>query len=152
MTVSWRHFVLHYLEMVVAMLVGMYALDPVTGAIFAAFDAEGTYHRADVSAVIMGLNMVIGMWVWMWIRGHSNRMNVEMAAAMYAPFILGLFPYWWGWIDGGTLMTGAHVAMFITMLLAMLPRRVDYSHHHGFRWSKKPAAEQEKQPEAVAPE
>jgi hypothetical protein len=141
MTVSWRHFALHYVEMVVAMFVGMMALDPAWAAGFAAFDAEATFDRPDVYALIMGLNMVIGMWLWMWIRGHSNRMNVEMAAAMYAPFIVGVFPYWFGWINGDVLIWGGHILMFLTMLGAMIPRRVEYSHHHGFRWSKpKPAA------------
>jgi hypothetical protein len=39
------------------------------------------------------------------------------------------------------LMLGGHGLMFVTMFLVMLPRRVDYSHHHGFRWSKPKAAE-----------
>ena len=136
MTVSWRHFALHYVEMVVAMFVGMYALDPLWQWGFDAFDAGATFDRDDVATLVMGLNMVIGMWLWMWIRGHSTRMNAEMAAAMYAPFVVLLIPFELGWIDGEALVMGGHGLMFVTMLLAMLPRRVEYSHHHGFRWSK----------------
>lgn len=140
MTVSWRHFALHYVEMVVAMFVGMFALDPLWGALFAAFDAEGTWARADIYVLFMGLDMVIGMWVWMWIRGHSTRMNVEMAVAMYAPFIVLVVPFWLGWVNRTVLMIGGHSLMFVTMLIAMLARRAEYSHHHGFRWSKPVAA------------
>ena len=152
MTVSWRHFALHYVEMVIAMFVGMYALDPLWQAGFAAFDAGATLDRDDVYALVMGLNMVIGMWAWMWVRGHTFRMNAEMAAAMYAPFLVLVFPYWFGWINGDVLLYGGHALMFVTMFLVMLPRRVDYSHHHGFRWSKpkaEPAVEPAAEPAAA---
>lgn len=140
MTVSWRHFWLHYVEMVVAMFVGMYALDPVAASVFAAFGAEGTWARTDVYTLVMGLNMVIGMWAWMWARGHSTRMNAEMGAAMYAPFVVLAVPYWLGALSGDAYLMSSNVLMFLTMLGAMWPRRVEYSHHHGFRWSKQPAA------------
>lgn len=146
MTGSWRHFALHYLEMAVAMMVGMLALDPLWAAGFAAFDAEGTWDRSDVYALIMGLNMVIGMWLWMWIRGHSTAATAEMAVAMYAPFPLLAIPYWFGVLSGEWLIFGGHTLMFVTMLLAMLRRREEYSHHHGFRWSRRDKARQVAEP------
>lgn len=152
MTAPWRHFALHYLEMVVAMLVGMVALDPVWKAGFVAFDAEGTWDRPDVYALVMGLNMVIGMWVWMWIRGHSTAANVEMAVAMYAPFLVLAVPYWLGVLSGDVLIFGGHVLMFVTMLLAMLRRREHYSHHHGFRWSRRRAQTTQETPADARPE
>jgi DNA-binding NarL/FixJ family response regulator len=79
-------FALHYLEMVVSMLVGMFALDPLWPAGLTGHDAVGT--------LVMATNMSIGMAVWMTVRRHPWRRTAEMVAAMYAPFVvlLGVHP------------------------------------------------------------
>ncbi|MEU4691879.1 hypothetical protein [Actinoplanes sp. NPDC023714] len=116
-------FVLHYVEMVVAMLVGMVALAPLWDFVWPAHDS-----RADVSAMVMATNMAIGMAIWMRIRRHSGRHIVAMCAAMYVPFVVLLVPYWMGLISGGTLMTLGHILMFPAMLVPML-----LPHGHGAR-------------------
>jgi hypothetical protein len=110
----------HYLEMVVAMVVGMALLMPLTPAAWAALPA--------VHALVMAADMTIGMAVWMAVRRHRVRLIVEMSAAMCAPFVLLLVPYGLGAISGETLMIGGHVLMFVTMLGAMLLRRDEYAH------------------------
>jgi flagellar biosynthetic protein FliP len=110
----------HYLEMVAAMVVGMMLLAPLWPDAWTA--------RPDVGALVMAADMTIGMALWMAIRRHTVRQITEMSAAMCAPFVLGLVPYWLGVISGETLMTAAHVLMFLTMLAAMLWRRDEYAH------------------------
>lgn len=118
----------HYLEMVVAMLVGMFALGPVWS--LTAPDLTGS---PAAQAVIMATDMTLGMALWMWIRRHSWPRIAEMSAAMYLPFVALLVPYWLGAISGGALMMAGHVIMFPLMLAAMLWRRAEYSHRHGHR-------------------
>jgi hypothetical protein len=115
---SKKRFVLHYLEMVVAMAVGMVALGPVWSMAVPTLPA---YPAA--AAMVMATNMSIGMAGWMMIRRHSGRHIAEMCAAMVAPFVVLLIPYGMGLIDGGTLMTAGHILMFPAMLVPMLPLR-----------------------------
>jgi hypothetical protein len=136
-----RRFTIHYLEMVVAMLVGMGVFAPVWTLAFDAFDAAGTLDRPDVMAMSMATNMVVGMSLWMWFRGHGWAPIVEMGLAMYLPFVVLLVPLWLGVLSIGWLMTIGHVAMLGTML----HRRDEYTgHHHNrrlWRRSAEPAAE-----------
>jgi flagellar biosynthetic protein FliP len=53
-----------------------------------------------------------------------------MCAAMVVPFVVLLVPFWLGGIGRDALMTAAHSAMFVTMLLAMLWRRDEYTASH----------------------
>ena len=110
----------HYVEMVAAMFVGMALLMPLTPAAWAATPA--------VHALVMAADMTIGMAVWMAVRRHPRRQIVEMSAAMCAPFVLLLVPYWFGIVSGDTVMLAGHVLMFLTMLGAMLLRRDEYAH------------------------
>jgi hypothetical protein len=116
----WRRFALHYLEMVIAMFVGMALLMPLTPAAWAASPA--------VHALVMATDMTLGMAVWMAVRRHRARPIAEMAVAMCAPFVLLLVPYGLGAITGATVMLAGHVLMFLTMLAAMLLRRGEYGH------------------------
>jgi hypothetical protein len=122
---TW-HLVRHYLEMVVAMVVGMMALGPVEDLLWPGLD-----DRLDVHVVVMATNMAIGMGAWMRFRGHSWRAIAEMSAAMYVPFAVLLVPYWAGAVSGGLLMTAGHVAMLPLMALAMLLRPAEYTHRAG---------------------
>jgi flagellar biosynthetic protein FliP len=117
---TW-HFVRHYLEMVVAMVVGMVALGPVEDLLWPGLD-----DRLDVHVLVMATNMAIGMGAWMRFCGHSWRPIAEMSAAMYVPFAVLLVPYWAGAVPGGLLMTAGHVAMLPLMALAMLLRPAEY--------------------------
>ena len=113
-------FVGHYLEMVAAMVVGMMLLAPLWPDAWTA--------RPDVAALVMAADMTIGMALWMAIRRHTGRQITEMSAAMCAPFVVLLVPYWFGLITGEVLMLAGHLLMFVTMLAAMLWRRDEYAH------------------------
>ncbi|MBG0564614.1 hypothetical protein [Actinoplanes aureus] len=117
-TASRLRFAGHYLEMVVAMLVGMFALAPLWNLAVPGLDAH-----PDAHSMVMATNMAIGMALWMRIRKHDWRHIAEMCAAMYVPFVALLVPYWMGLISGGTLMTVGHILMFPAMLVPMLWRR-----------------------------
>jgi flagellar biosynthetic protein FliP len=117
------HFVRHYLEMVAAMLVGMFALGGLEDLVWPALT-----ERADVAAMVMATNMSLGMAAWMRFRRHSWRGIAEMSASMYLPFVVLLVPYWAGLAGEGLLMTWGHVLMLPAMALAMLLRPAEYAH------------------------
>jgi hypothetical protein len=115
-------FVGHYVEMVIAMLIGMLALHPLAKAL------PDLLSRADVEALAMATSMTAGMALWMCIRRHSWPRIAEMSAAMYLPFVVLLVPYWLGALSASALMLAGHVIMFPLMLAAMLWRRSEYWH------------------------
>ncbi|MFF1613734.1 hypothetical protein ACFVYA_38725 [Amycolatopsis sp. NPDC058278] len=110
----------HYVEMVVAMLIGMVALGPLWPAAW--------LERADIGAIVMATNMTVAMVLAMALRRHAWPRIAEMAAAMYLPFAALLVPHWLGAISGTTLMVAGHVIMFPLMLAAMVWRRAEYWH------------------------
>src|SRR4051812_13498241 len=117
------HFARHYLEMVVAMLVGMVALGPLELLVWPALTA-----RPDIGVMVMATNMSIGMGAWMRFRGHTWRGIAEMSASMYVPFAVLLVPFWAGVIDEHALMTWGHLLMLPAMALVMLLRPNEYTH------------------------
>ena len=118
---TW-HLVRHYLEMLVAMIVGMVALGPLEALVWPGLD-----DRVDVHAIVMATNMAIGMGAWMRFRGHSWPAVLEMSAAMYVPFAVLLVPYWAGAVSGSFLFTAGHVLMLPAMALAMWWRLDEYA-------------------------
>ncbi|TMR95003.1 hypothetical protein [Nonomuraea basaltis] len=120
----WGRFALHYVEMIIAMFVGMFAL----GALFDVLGLSVSHSQyPELGYLVMAFNMSVGMAVWMRIRGHGWASTLEMCAAMFVP-VVPLFPLLWlGIIDGGMLMLAAHVAMFPLMLAAMLRRLDEYA-------------------------
>jgi flagellar biosynthetic protein FliP len=118
-----RHFLRHYLEMVLAMLAGMVTLGPLEHLVWPALTA-----RADVGVLVMATNMSIGMGAWMRFRGHSWRGIAEMSAAMYLPFAVLLVPYWAGTLAADALMAWGHLLMLPAMALVMLVRPAEYAH------------------------
>jgi flagellar biosynthetic protein FliP len=114
----------HYLEMVVAMVVGMVALGPVWNLLW-----PGLSGHVAADVLVMATDMALGMGAWMRFRGHSWSAIAVMSAAMYLPFLVLLVPFWAGAVTGGTVMGAGHVLMFPAMALAMLWRRQEYLHH-----------------------
>jgi len=130
MTTITRQFVRHYLEMIVAMVVGMVALGPLWTL---ALDAAGTpalLDRPELNALVMATNMTVAMSAWMHYRGHGWRATAEMAAAMYVPFLVLFPPLWLGVIDSGTMVVAGHVLMLAAMAGVMLLRPHEYVHSH----------------------
>lgn len=124
----WTRFVLHAVEMVLAMIAGMMLLAPLWAVLW-----PGLSDRPDADAMVMAVDMAAGMAFWMWLRGHGARLVAEMSAAMVAPFAVFLVPYWLGLISGEGLMAFGHVGMVLAMIGAMVLRFDAYSHAHGWR-------------------
>ena len=124
----WR-FTRHYLEMVLAMLLGMAALYPVWAVATSGTAASSWLHRTDVESLVMATAMSVPMAAWMAHRGHAWRLTAEMCLAMYAGFVL-LFPLLWaGALDEMGVMMAGHTLMPLFMLAAMLLRRREYLTH-----------------------
>ena len=127
MSASTRHFARHYVEMVVAMFLGMGVLLPPLGA---ALRTAGTsLHSSDVLMIsAMALTMTLPMVGWMRFRGHAWPVCADMTAAMVLPTLSVLALLWSGLVgDLGTLLVIEHVAMLPSMLVAMLLRRDEYT-------------------------
>lgn len=127
---TWR-FVRHYLEMVAAMLLGMF-LHPVWRAYTDGLEPSSVLRTIEVDSLAMATVMALPMVAWMVIRRHSWAAALEMAAAMYVAFLV-LFPPLWGGLigDDGVTVVG-HVLMFLLMLAAMVRRRHEFGRHaHG---------------------
>ena len=125
---SARKFVLHFLEMVVAMAVGMVALHPVWTLVLDATGATGLMHDPYTGALIMATDMTVAMSAWMRFRGHRWRPIAEMGAAMYLPFLVLFVPLALDLISEGALMLWGHVLMLVAMAAAMLLRPHEYAH------------------------
>jgi hypothetical protein len=132
MTSSTRHFIRHYIEMLVAMFAGMGILGGPALLALAAAGVSYSELESDAPAVLllgMGVTMTVPMVAWMRYRGHGWGASNEMAAAMLIPtaaviaFLAAGLAH-----DVGHLLMIEHIAMPVTMLLAMLLRRREYSH------------------------
>jgi hypothetical protein len=137
MTAAYRHFARHYVEMLVAMTLGMVVLGtPATFALSAAGMGMSELHN-DAPALMlfgMGFTMTVPMVGWMRYRGHGWPASAEMSASMFIPAFATIALLWGGLVeDIGALMLIEHVAMLPSMLVAMLVRREEYSgaHSHG---------------------
>jgi hypothetical protein len=119
---TW-HVVRHYLEMVVAMLVGMVVLAPVWRLVW-----PGLSDTVAADVPVMATDMALGMAAWMRVRRHSWSAIGVMSAAMYLPFVVLLVPFAAGAVTGDTVMMAGHVLMFPAMALAMLWHRDEYLH------------------------
>jgi len=129
---STRQFARHYVEMVVAMFLGMGALFvPALVALAAAGVSASELHHDVPAAMLlgMGLTMTVPMVGWMRYRGHRWQPSAEMAASMLIPTFGVMALLWVGLVtEIGALMTIEHVVMLPSMLVAMLLRRDEYSH------------------------
>ena len=132
-------FALHFLEMTIAMMVGMAFFAPFKAALV----GQGYTTLLDRTSIEyqawMNLFMVVPMVLWMRVRGHRWGHGIEMGAAMVGPvaFILivcslGIeqtFPWF------TTSLTG--MAMFLGMLGYMLYRRDMYTGGYSFGWLRR---------------
>src|SRR5262245_25833548 len=107
-----KTFIRHYIEMVVAMLAGMFALGVM-------LSMAGTmmmdWYDDSIEIVVFGmvLAMTVPMVVWMRCRGHGWTPAWEMSVSMFLSALVGFAFFWIGAIqDGGSLMMLEHVAMF----------------------------------------
>ena len=117
-------FVKHYLEMLVAMFAGMFALGLPVAAL--GWDVD----PIELELLYMAFIMSVPMVAWMRYRGHGWAPAWEMTAAMFVPSFAAIALLWAGIVEGGhTPMMIQHVAMFPAMLAVMLLRRSEYTGH-----------------------
>src|SRR3954449_13468947 len=123
MSASTRHFARHYVEMVIAMFLGMAVLGAPAGLVV-------DYGVPDQMVDAMAITMTIPMAAWMRYRGHGWPATLEMSAAMIVP-ALGVIALVVAAVvtDLGALMALEHVVMLAAMLAAMLLRREEYTGH-----------------------
>ena len=122
------HFIRHYAEMVVAMLLGMVVLG-IPGDLLLESAGVDT-GAAGVLLFGMATYMTVPMVAWMRHRGHGWLQSLEMSAAMYVPTFGALALYEAGTFgDAHAAMGVQHVVMFPAMLGVMLLRREEYTAH-----------------------
>ncbi|BCB75252.1 hypothetical protein GCM10022251_33930 [Phytohabitans flavus] len=136
-------FLWHYVEMIIAMAVGMLVLGLARGGVLGLFGAElSSTSQPELAALLMAFDMSVGMVVWMRFRGHGWASTMEMVAAMFAPVVL-LAPFTLaGLMSGHALMMVMHIAMLPLMLAVMLRRRAEYSRGHREHRQDQRAAEE----------
>ena len=125
----WRHFV----EMIIAMMVGMAVLGLPFRAVLGSFGytrAEAFARFPEIVCVVMTFNMAAGMIVWMRFRGHGWRATAEMTLAMSAATAVALVMFWSHVVSEEPLIGLMHVLMLPAMLVAMLLRREEYTYAH----------------------
>ena len=116
-------FVMHYVEMLLAMFAGMLVL-------WMPLVALGRPDATELELLGMAFTMTVPMVAWMRYRGHGWAPAAEMTAAMFLPTFAAIGLLWAGLVeDGHTPMMIQHVAMFPAMLVAMLLRRSEYTGH-----------------------
>jgi hypothetical protein len=126
------HFVRHYVEMVIAMFLGMLLLGlPAEGALLALGSSTSELERDAPALMLLGMAfvMTVPMVAWMRHRGHGWRPSAEMAASMFLPTFAVIALMAIGIMDFWRAMGIEHVAMLPSMLVAMLLRRDEYTGH-----------------------
>ena len=124
---GWR-FTRHYIQMVVAMFLGMAVMG---GAI----KLLGTPPRYDTTVGLyayMGVAMAVPMVAWMRRMGHPWSDCWEMTGSMVVPMYALVLPVAAGVLpmSARALMMWSHVAMLGGMLLLMLYRWDTYANGH----------------------
>jgi len=122
-------FILHLLEMLLAMMVGMPILYGLRNLIPASFSYAAAFQSGTtLSALAMGVFMTVPMVAWMIVRGHGWRHSAEMGFAMFAPVAAIIVLRLLG-ADASLpwLAKASHPAMPLAMIIAMLYRRDHYT-------------------------
>ena len=132
-----KHLIRHYVEMVIAMFLGMAILGVPAGWAMAAVGTDWSGLADDAPALMflgMATTMTLPMVGWMLYRGHGRRANAEMSASMFVPTFAVIGLLWAGLLtDTGALMVIEHVAMLLAMAGVMLLRPAEYAHQLGHR-------------------
>jgi hypothetical protein len=124
---SWRRLGTHFLEMLLAMALGMMALHPLWRLGLDAGGAGGVLDNDSLNALIMATDMSLGMGAWMRYRRHGWRSIAEMSATMYLPFVIFFPLVWAGAMRGNLMVVVGHNLMLPAMLAVMIWRRDEYS-------------------------
>lgn len=124
-------FLRHYAEMVAAMLLGMFVLGSILAALLSVVGIDVMDWPDDAPALAllgMAFTMSVPMAAWMRYRRHAWAPTCEMVAAMFVPSLAAVALLAAGLVeDMDVLFAIQHIAMFPSMLIAMLLRRGEYS-------------------------
>jgi hypothetical protein len=126
-----RTFIRHYVEMVVAMLLGMFALGGAFVLMLGALGVDVDSWSSEAPALLfigMAFTMAAPMVAWMRYRGHGWTPALEMTAAMFVPSFAAVGLLWLDQVeDVDALLVIEHVAMLLAMLAVMLARYTEYA-------------------------
>ena len=125
-----RTLLRHFIEMVLAMAVGMAVFDELASVLFSVFARIDLFAYPLLFAPVMTVSMVGGMSLWMLYRRHSPWSIGEMGSAMFIPLCLFIGPHWAGMLSASVLIGGSMILMLPIMLGVMLYRREDYCQGH----------------------
>jgi len=135
MTHKTLHFIRHYIEMLIAMAVGMVVLGGASSVLLSAVGVDVGSWRTDAPELLllgMALTMSVPMVAWMRHRGHGWAPAWEMTASMFVPSFAAIALLWAGTVeDTHALLMIQHVAMLPAMLAVMLLRLEEYTGHTG---------------------
>jgi hypothetical protein len=120
----------HFVEMLLAMFVGMAVLGGLATLAFALGGSSLTDQSGGLRVLLMGFDMTVPMILWMHYRGHAAARNAEMAASMIVPSAIAAALAWGGTLEAGAAMEIQHAVMVPAMLGVMLWRYADYSRPH----------------------
>ena len=128
-------FARHYLEMVVAMFAGMFALGMPLAALLGAAGIDVATWQTDARELLligMAFTMSVPMAAWMRYRGHGWAPVWEMTASMFVPSFAAIALLWAGTVeDTDALLYIQHLGMLPSMLAVMVLRLDEYAGHHG---------------------
>ena len=135
---TW-HFVRHFIEMCLAMCLGLAVLDTVYVWLAGRFGITNPYLQfPELSAAVVAFNMTAPMLAWMRFRGMAWNLIADMSWAMVAEAVLILAIYWLGILRNeaigstSTLWLWQHGLMMPVMLIPMFLRLDHYTgamHH-----------------------
>jgi hypothetical protein len=127
------HFIRHYVEMLVAMVLGMVVLGGAFAVLLGGIGIDvGTWRDDAPELLLLGMasTMSAPMVAWMRHRGHGWAPAWEMTASMFVPSFAAIALLWAGTVqDTHALLMIQHVAMLPAMLAAMLVRIGEYTGH-----------------------
>ncbi|NNN37623.1 hypothetical protein HLK59_46345 [Streptomyces sp. S3(2020)] len=120
-------FARHYVEMILAMLVGMLVLGAALRGVLALTDtAYAMSSHPELVVLEMAFTMSAGMALWMRRRGHAWPGIGEMCAAMFLPALVLVPLLSLDVVAPDAAMAWEHLAMLPLMFVVMLRRRTEY--------------------------
>jgi len=138
------HFVIHFVEMCLAMCIGGITLN----VLFFRGAAQLGYTNLlegypELSILIIGILLAIPMAAWMRFRGHDWRMTLEMSATSIILAILLIGAAWLGVMPKSAMVEWIKVLACPLMLIPMLLRLDHYTVSHASHQHHEHAAHEE---------
>jgi flagellar biosynthetic protein FliP len=126
-------FIRHYIEMLVAMALGMVVLGGASAVLLGVIGIDvGTWRDDAPELMLLGMafTMSVPMVAWMRYRNHGWAPAWEMTASMFVPSFAAIALLCADTVqDPDGLLMIQHVAMLPAMLAAMLLRVGEYTGH-----------------------